>query len=181
MKNLIIGMFLFGFIATGNSQILLEETKIEYQPVSLALDQESHQRSIELPEKLSGEFQQNPLAFMKTRFNVQKFLKDNEEADYDAFEVFFKSKKGFLKASFNKTGDLISSNQKFKNIPLPQDVRLEVFRLHRDAMIEGIKYTAFSKGWDITKEIYRIKIKDGDKTRRVRINRNNDQLSLAGF
>jgi len=46
MKNLIFGLFLFGFIATGNSQILLEETKIEYQPASLALDQESHQLSI---------------------------------------------------------------------------------------------------------------------------------------
>jgi hypothetical protein len=174
-------LFLFGFIAAGNSQILLEETMIKYQPVSLALDQESHQLSIKLPEKLSGEFQQNPLAFMKTRFNVQKFLKDNEQADYDAFEVFFKSRKGFLRASFNKAGDLISSNQKFKNIPLPQDVRLEVFRLHRDAMVEGTKYIAFSKGWDITKEIYRIKIRDGDKTHRVRINRNNDQLSIAGL
>lgn len=181
MKKLIFGLFLFGFIAAGNSQILLEETRIEYQPVSMKLDPDSHQLTIELNEKVMGEFQQDPLAFMKAKFDARKFAEINKEAGYSAFEVHFKSRKGYLQALFNKSGDLISSNQKFKNVRLPEDVRLEILRLHKDAMVKDTKYTAYSKGWDINKEVYKVKINDGDRTRRIRINRDENRLSIAGF
>ena len=179
MKNLILGLFLFGFIATGHSQILLEEAKIEYRPVSMQLDPDTNSLELIIPEKKVGEFQQDPLAFMKANFDAKKFALDNKDADLVNFEVYFKSRKGFLVALFDEQGELISTNQKFKDVVLPEDARLEILRTNKNAVIKGTKYVAYSKGWDLNKEFYRVKISDGNKIQRLRINRDNNRLSIA--
>lgn len=179
MKKLIFGMFLLGFIATGNSQILLEEAKVDYKAPSMQLDPDTDWLKFIIPEKEVGEFQQDPLAFMKANFDAKKFALDNKDADLVNFEIYFKSRKGFLVALFDDQGELISTNQKFKDVRLPEDARLEILRTNNDAVIKGTKYVAYSKGWDLNREFYRVKISHGDKIKRLRINRQNNRLSIA--
>ena len=181
MKNLILVLLLFGFIGTGHSQILLKETKLEYRPESMKLDPISNRLVITIPEKSYGEFERDPLAFVKNQFDIQKVLKDNEEADYDSYRVDFKSTKGHLLASFNKDGDLVSSIQKFKNVKLPEDARMQILQQYRDAVLIKNKYVAVSKGWDIHKEFYKVKLRDGNKTRTVKVNKDQGAITLVGL
>ncbi|WP_324718961.1 hypothetical protein [Salinimicrobium sp. HB62] len=181
MKKLIVGVFLLAFIATGNSQILLDEAKVEYKKASMKLDPATQTLVIQIPEKKVGEFGNDALVFMKNNFDIESFVKDNADQDYAEFQVNFLSDKGHLTARFNKDGDLISSQQKFKNMRLPHDVQLEIAQLYNGATVLGTKSFAHSKGWVIDKEYYRIKLDDGERTRRVRIDRKNDRLSIAGL
>jgi hypothetical protein len=91
------------------------------------------------------------------------------------------SKKGQLIAMFDKDGELVSSKQRFKNKRLPLDVQAELARLYSGAVVNKVKSFTNSKGWDITKEYYKVKLDDGTKIRRVRIDKANDQLSIAGL
>lgn len=180
MKNLILGLLLFGFIGTGHSQILLKETKVDYRPESMKLDPVSNSLVIKVSEKVYGEFDSDPLAFVKNRFDINKVIEENQD-DYDAYRVDFRTTKGHLLANFNKNGDLISSIQKFKNVRLPEEARLKILQEYRNAAILENKYFASTKGWDIQKEFYKVKIKDGDKTRRVKINKEQGAITLVGL
>lgn len=177
MKKLILGIFLIGFMATGNSQIELEEVKIK----SMKLDPVTQTLVITLPEEKVGEFETDPLYFMKNKFNAKRFVKDNSNSDIIEFYVNFVTSKGNLEARFNKNGELVSSKQRFINIRLPHDVQMEIARLYKGAEITRSKYIAHSKGWDINKEYFKLKLADGDKNRRIRINRENGQLLVAAL
>lgn len=179
MKKLILCLLLFGFISAGHSQILLKEAKVDYHPESMRIDAITNTLVVKLPEKFAGEFQNDPLTFMKNNFDVKKFIEDNRE--YDEFWVDLKSRKGHLAAKFNKKGELVSSAQKFKDVRLPENARVKILEKYRDAAIVGNKYLCSTKGWDINKEFYVVKIKEGDKTRRVRINKERELLSLSSL
>ena len=181
MKNVIIGLFLLAFIATGHSQIVLDEAKVDYKKASMKLDPSSQTLVIQIPEKKVGEFGKDPLVFMKKNFDVKKFMEDNSDQKFTGFDVNFVSTKGQLLARFSGEGELISSQQKFKNARLPHDVQLELAQLYNGAIIKKTRSFAHSKGWVIDKQYYKIKLDDGERTRRVRIDRNADQLSIAGL
>lgn len=181
MKTLILGIFLLGFIASGHSQILLEEANIEYKAPSMKLDPATQSLVINIPESKVGEFEKDPLGFMKNKFNSKDFAQQNSKSDFIEYQVVFVTSKGNLEARFNKKGDLIASKQRFTDKRLPHDVQMEIARLYNGAKITSNKYIAHSKGWDITKEYYTIKLADGDKNKRVRINRKNGQLLVAGL
>ena len=181
MKNVIIGFFLMAFIATGNSQILLGESVVDYKKSSMKIDPATQTLVIKIPEKKLGEFGKDPLTFMKNNFEIEQLLSDNANEDYTKYQVNFITKNGKLIAIYNNDGELISSKQRFKNMRLPYDVQLEVAKLYNGATILGTKSFAHSRGWEIEKEYYKIKLNYGDKTRRIRIHRDNNQLSIAGL
>ena len=114
MKKLIPAILLFGFFATGNSQILLKETKVEYKAPSMQLDPVSNQLVLKIPETKFREFETNPLGFVKSQFDIQKTIRDNQHGGYDTYRVDFKSTHGHLVANFNEKGDLVSSFQNLK-------------------------------------------------------------------
>jgi hypothetical protein len=181
MKKVIIGFFLLAFIATGNSQILLGEAKVDYKKASMKLDPATQTLVIVIPEKEVGEFGKDPLVFMKNNLNVESLIKNNSDQYYSEYQVKFVSNKGHLTARFSRDGNLISSLQKFKNKRLPNDVMVEIARSYNGSIVKETKSFANSKGWTITKEHYKIKLDDGNKTRRVRIDRDSDRLSIAGL
>lgn len=181
MKNLILCLLLVCFFSTGHSQILLKEAKVNYQPESMKIDQNSSSLVVTIPEKIAGQFQKDPLEFMKTQFDIQKLVTDNKKENYRSYLINFKSKKGYLAAKFNRKGDLVSSHQKFRNIKLPESARLQILEKHRDAAILGNKYYASTKGWNVHKSYYKVKINDGKKIRRVRIDKDRGQYTLVGI
>lgn len=181
MKKLIICLLLFGFISSGHSQILLKEAKVDYRPESMKLDPNSNSLVIVLPEKVSGEFQNNPLAFMKQNFDIQKFISDNKSNKYDTYLINFKSRKGYLAATIRNSGDLVTTRQMFKNVRLPESARLKVLEKYRDAAIVGNKYVAATKGWDLHKAHYTVKIKDGDKIKRLRIDADRGEYIVTSL
>ncbi|MFV8839301.1 hypothetical protein [Salinimicrobium soli] len=181
MKNLLFGLLLMCFVGVGHSQIVLDETRLEYKPVSLKMDPVNHELVVKVKEKAYGEFQKDPLAFVKNHFNVQQFIRDNEKLGYDSYEIVFKNRAGQLFTTFDNKGELIGSRQRFKNVPIPDDTKLAILEKYRDAKILSNRYAAYSKSWNIEKEVYKVKLQDGDKVRRLKIQRDAQGITLAGL
>ena len=181
MKNLILCLLLMGFISIGHSQIVLKEAKVEYIPYSMKVDPITQAVTLKIPENYYGEFQEDPLAFIEGNFSIEQFIKENEEYDFDSYEVNFKSNKGNVLARYDKDGEMVSTYQRFKNVNLPDDVKLQLLQMYRNSSILKNSHVVTSKKWMIDKEFYKIKIQDGDKVRRLRIDRNTQGLSLVGL
>ena len=180
MKNLIICLLLFSFIGVGHSQIMLKEARVT-SPVSLKIDPDKDLVGFLIPEKNYGEFHKDPLEFVKQRFSSLQLARENMQSNYDGYFVTFKTQKGHLAARFNQDGELVSSYQAFKNVPLPDEAKLQILEKYRDANVKAVKFVATTKGWEFKKQVYKVKIVDGDKTRRLRIHKNMDKYSLAGL
>jgi hypothetical protein len=181
MKTLIFCLLLMGFTAIGHSQIVLEETKVDYIPYSMKVDPITNSVTLKIPESYHGEFQEDPLAFIEDKFSIDQFIRENEEQNFIFYDVYFKSMKGKVKASYDKDGKMVSTHQRFKNVKLPDDVKLEILRQFRDSQVLKNSHVVTSKNWMIDKEFYKVKIQDGDKVRRLRIDRNTQGLSLVGL
>ncbi len=181
MKNLILCLLLMGFISIGHSQIVLKETKVEYVPYSMKVDPVTKEVNLKISESYYGEFQEDPLAFIEGNFSIDRFIRENEEHDFDSYQVTFRSNKGNVLANYDKEGEMVSTYQRFKNVNLPDDVKLQILQQYRHAQILKNSHVVTSKKWMIDKEFYKVKIQDGDKVRRLKLDRNTQGLSLVGL
>ena len=180
MKKLIFSLLFLGFISTAQTQILLDVADLGDIPSSMKIDPATNALVIKM-EKSAGEFNKDPLTFVKSRFNSRQLVEDNKEGDFDSYVVKFKSSKGHLTANFDNKGDLVTSFQRFTNVAIPDEARLQILQKYRDCNFLKSTYAARSKGYEIKKEHYLVKIKDGDKMRKLRINKNAQGVRVAGL
>jgi hypothetical protein len=182
MKKLLAGLLLICFTGVVQAQIEeLKEATIDYRPVSMKLDPGTQSVTIDIPEEYVGEFQNDPLAFMKKKFNVNQLIQENEGSDYTDYQVFFNTQKGYMVATYDEDGDLLSTFQRFEDAQLPNEARQKIMKKSKNARVIGVKHIVITDGWDIDKEFYKVKLQDGDKTRRIRLNQTPRGITMAGF
>ncbi|MGB7784985.1 MAG: hypothetical protein WBL27_02690 [Salinimicrobium sp.] len=182
MKKLILFMLLLGFVSTGHSQIVLKEARVDYKPSSLKLDPYTNSLTLKIKEEKVGEFRQDPLMFVKNKFDMNSYVDANRSGNFRDYQVWFQTRKGYLMANYDKDGNLVSSSQKFKDVLLPQETRNEIIAQYGNVHIFSSKYFATSTGWNIDKEYYRVKIKDANnKTQKLRLQVPEKRLTLAGL
>lgn len=181
MKKLILSLLFLGFTATAQTQIVLDEARVDYSPVSMKLDAGTNTLVIKMKEDFVGEFQNDPLAFVKKKFNSSQFIQENRNTDFDFYTVKFRTSNGHLTARYDKEGELVSSYQIFKNVIIPDEAKLQILQKYRGCSFLKSSYAATSKGWDLKKEHYRVKIKDGDNVHRIKINKNAQGVRIAGL
>lgn len=181
MKMFVICLLMFGMIQTGHSQIVLEETEVEYAPYDMKMEGVSNTLIFKIPERHVGEFHEDPLAFIEDRFDAGELARQNKDQDFIFYQVDFKTKKGNVLAKYDANGEMISTSQRFKDVKLPDDVKLEILRNYRNSRILKNRHVVTSKKWLIDKEYYKIKLHDGEKIRKMRIQRNAQGLELVGL
>lgn len=181
MRNLIFCLLLLGFTSIGHSQIELMETRIDYSPASMKVDPATNTVTLKIPEKHYGEFQNDPLIFLQRNFNIHQFLQENQEMGFVTTQVVLKSRKGHLRANYNDEGDLISTYQKFRNVALPEEARQEIFRNYPGYTVVKNKHIATSKRGVINKEFYKVKLQNGNKAKRLRLDKSENGLRIAGL
>ena len=167
MKTLIFSIVLVLCAGFSQAQIIqLEETRVSYSPVSLY---NGNQYSVTVLEDYVGEFEKDPLAFMKNNFDIEEFISQVQNEDYEYFLVSFRSRKGELEAKFDKVGDLLNTNLKFTNILLPREINHQLYRDHKGwAMVKNVHIARTSKG-DVKKDLYRITLKKGNQKKNLKI------------
>lgn len=181
MKTLILCLLLVAFISSGHSQILLKESRVDYVPYSMKVDPVTNSVTLNIPEAKIGEFEKDPLAFIQERFDIQRFIEENRDHDYDYYEADFKTNKGVVQAKYDKKGEMISTHQNFKNVALPDDVKFQILQNFRNSRVLKNNYIVTSKKWIVDRDYYKVKIHDGEKVRRLRIDRSTEGLSLVSF
>lgn len=104
-------------------------------------------------------------------------LKDSElyRDEYDTYFVSFFIPEGKILAAYDKDGILIRTIERFKDIKLPKDVLKSVASRFPEWGISKDVYKVnyhYKKG--VTKEEYRIKLENGDKTIVVKLASDGD-------
>lgn len=117
MKKLVYLLLLAG-IGTGQAQVIqLDEARVDAKAVKITSNGEDLKYGV--VENYKGQFHQNPIAFIKEKFDIHSFIEQVKGRHYDFYVVEFKNKKGYLEANFDEEGTLLGTAQKFKNIALP--------------------------------------------------------------
>ncbi|WP_300437290.1 hypothetical protein [Christiangramia sp.] len=179
MKTLIFSLLLIAVGIVGQAQeqkITLEEAKVGFAPLDVKITQIGDSFSYTVEEEYTGEFSSNPIAFMKANFNIHNFIAEIGEGAHNSYLLTFTSGKGYLSADFNHKGELVGTYQKFKDIVLPLDVRRELYMANKGWTMTSNKYIASGRGDLIEKEVYKIKLDNGNQKRSVKI----DPRSVAG-
>ena len=92
---------------------------------------------------------------------------DTEEATYP---VVFKNNQGNLTVTYNNKGEIISSVERYKNIPIPVDLRIAISKEYPEWAFQSnnclITYNQ-NKGF---KKLYKIEIRKGDQIKTLSYN-----------
>jgi hypothetical protein len=179
MKNLFIySLLLFCAISVKAQEVTqLEATTVTYNPFITDVITYGDNNVFIVREDYAGEFTKNPIKFMKENFDIQNFITfldkknstDLHKSRYESYQLTFSSDKGYLDAKFSKDGELKGTAQNFKNILVPLDIRRELYTNYKGWNMVKNKYTASGKSDQIDKELYRIKLKNGNKSQIVKI------------
>ena len=181
MKNALLGLLLLGFMSTGQSQILLEEANVIAKKPTMKIDVRTNALVVQIPEKVIGEFQKDPVRFVRNNFDSAQLALDNKDSEYDSYEINFRSTKGHLLARFDDKGEIISTFQKFRDVALPEAARTQINQKYGNCKFLSNVYVGKTKKWDMKKEFYRVKIMDEQKVRRLKVNKYPDKIVIAGM
>lgn len=170
MKAMMTLLLILCWIGNAEAQVVqLKEARVTYSP---EVNVVTNLGDVELliKESYAGQFSENPIQFMQKNFDIHELLSTVDTEDYfDGIQVSFINSKGLLKATFDKEGNLVRTYQKFKNIPLPRDIREQVYNDYKGWSMTKNKYVASGKGDMIQKEKYRIRLKNGSKNKSIKI------------
>lgn len=180
MRTLFLSLLLIAVTTIGQAQaIQLEEAKVGFTPLDSKITRNGDEFSYKVDEAYTGEFSKDAIAFMNANFNIRNFIEEVSAENYDAYRVTFTSGKGYLSANFDKEGNLLKTYQKFRDMPLPLDIRREVYMANVGWTMTENKYVASGRGDLIEKEIYKIKLEKGNQKRAMKIDPVKSGISVA--
>ncbi|CAM4025724.1 hypothetical protein [Gillisia hiemivivida] len=172
MKTMLLFVILLLSMGAMQAQevIQLGEARISYNPDAIVVDSDLNSLSFTVKEKYNGEFSKNPIQFMKQNFDFKGLLSSLEGSDdFYEFLVTFKSKKGYLEATYNIEGELVNTYQKFSNKTLPLDIRRQVYTQNQGWTMVSNKYVASGRFDRIDKEFYKIKLANNNKLKNIKV------------
>ncbi|MDR5589813.1 hypothetical protein [Christiangramia sp. SM2212] len=185
MKTLIFSLLLIAATFVGHAQeqeiTQLEEAKVGFAPLEAKITRIGDSFAYTVEEEYTGEFSEDPIAFMKSNFDINNFIAEIDGDENTSYLVTFKSSKGQLSADFNHEGDLVRTYQKFKDIALPLDVRREVYMSNKGWNMTSNKYIASGDGDLIEKEVYKIKLENGNQKRNIKLDPRSVAKSTVAF
>ncbi|GAA4325640.1 hypothetical protein GCM10023115_40170 [Pontixanthobacter gangjinensis] len=181
MKTLIFSLLLIAVTSFGHAQEVtqLEEAKVGFGSLDSKITRDGDSFSYDVEEAYAGEFSKDAIAFMQANFDIQDFINATAGEGYTSYIVTFKSGDGFLSADFDKEGNLVKTYQKFQDIALPLDVRREVYMANKGWTMTSNKYIASGKGDILDKEVYKIKLENGNQKRTMKLDPRATGSSVA--
>lgn len=169
MKKLFF-LMLVVFSATAEAQEITElREAIVIAPNAEKILYGDTEFSFVVNETYQSEFAQDPIAFMKTNFNIQEFISYSKDKNYDTYMVTIKSSRGQLDVDFDKKGEITRNRQYFNDVRLPEEIREILKNEHGDWVMVKNKYFSKGKGELTEKSHYKVKLANGNKVRRVKL------------
>jgi hypothetical protein len=104
-------------------------------------------------------------------YNVDKEF-DGTESYYILFEV----EDGVLAATFNENGKLLSVVERFKNVRIPEKVRLSLAKKFPEWSLKSDKFVYVQKSGEVKRKRYKIIMKKNNKLRRIVVNEHGEIL-----
>ena len=168
MKKLILGLFILGL----TTQVIAQVTKVEElsEVVVTAVNYKYLNQTDNLEAAVPVQMLQRKAAAYDIK--AQEFYQD----DFDFYTVSFYIPDGKLVAVYNPEGEILRTIEKFDNVKLPIEISQAL--AERFPNWEPIKdvYRITYKDTRGANKVYKLKLRNGDKTMRVKMNEDGDYL-----
>lgn len=172
MKKLCVYLFVFGMLLPVFSQ---EKDSFEYY--------ESNDLPAVVLKKAGDEFSvyypdiSNPDSrVLKLENKFISYKIDNEFQGKTEYLLLLEVEGGFLTATFNKKGKLISVVEKFENARLPEKIREKLAKQYPEWSLVKDKFLYVQKIGEIKRKEYKIIMKKGNKVKRIVMDKDGNIL-----
>lgn len=163
MKKLIVGLFVIGLTSPVFAQVSEVEqlSEVVVKAVNYKYLNATDSKEVAIPVRL--------LERKAASYNVQD--KDfYAEDDYQFYTIFFTIPDGAIVAAYNPEGKIIKTFEKFKNTSLPNAVSAAVYeRFPNWTIVSDVYQVTYNERRGVNKT-YKLKLKNGEKTMKVKIN-----------
>ncbi len=168
MKKFIVGLFVLGLASPLFSQVVKTEelSEVVVMAVNYKYLNQVDNTEAAIPVKM---LERKAAAYDVTS---QDFYQD----DFDFYTVSFYIPDGKLVAVYDAEGKIIRTIEKFNNVSLPDAVKKSVLKRYPNWTIVKDVYRvsyAEAKG---AKKTYKLKLKNGDKILRIKMNEDGEFL-----
>ena len=161
MKKFIIGLFVIGL----TSQVFAQVPKVEkLSEVVVTAVNYKYLNAIDSKEAAV------PVKMLERKASSYK-VQDSEyySDDYAFYTVSFIIPKGKIVAAYNAQGEIVRTIERFENVKLPTAVRNAVAeRFPKWAIVKDVYRVTYNQDMGANKS-YKLKLKNGEKTMRVKI------------
>ena len=141
------------------STLDMEEASYEYSDLD---------ENIEYLDEVQGPSTPNAIRkyqVMASLYDVtQSYIFDGRN---DPFQIVFKTDKGTIVTTYDWQGEVLTSEEKFKDVALPSELARKALKDRKDwTIIRTNYYVSYTQGRDATK-IYTVQITDGKKRKKI--------------
>ncbi|MBO0331856.1 nicotinate-nucleotide adenylyltransferase [[Muricauda] lutisoli] len=162
MRKILFGLLTIGLVIPLQSQITKTE---ELSEVVVHATNYKYLNSLDTEEEasISVELLRRKVA----AFDVKG--SDFYQDDYEVYNVDFFIPEGKILAAYDKDGKIIRTVEKFKNINLPLAVKEAILdRFPEWTITKDVYLVRYHEGKDVNKR-YKLKLENGDKVLRVKV------------
>ena len=170
MKKLCVYLFIVGMIFSVHAQEYgLEEYYESNELPAIVLKKAGNEFSVYYPDNLNPD---SRVLELENKFISYKI--DNDFDGKESYLLLLEVEDGFLAATFNKNGKLVSVVEKFENVKLPEKVRNSLAKKFPEWKMMKDKFLYVQKRGEVKRKEYKISMKKGNKIRRLIVNENGD-------
>lgn len=182
MKTLIFYLVLMLCAGFTNAQEIteLKEARVGFAPLTAEVTRSGDDFSYKVTETYAGEFEKDPLLFMENHFDIKNFIAEVKGKDYHTYVVTFRSSKGNLQTNFNRNGELVRSNSKFKNTVLPRNLRHQLYNDHKGWEMIGNIHITNGKNGVVDQNIFKVRLKNGKARKNVIFDTSMSGIAIVG-
>lgn len=177
---ILVALALSGMLSHAQEVIELKEANVGFTPSILHLSDQGNYFTVDIKETYTGEFEQDPVRFMHTYFNIKDVIASlGGQENYSYYNVQFRSNKGELHARFNKLGTLLSSYSKFRDIVVPTPLQHQLYRDHKGWAMVTNQHVKRENNGSVKSDFYRVTMKKGNKKKNLKIHTSDIDGSLT--
>lgn len=168
MKRLLFIIIICPYLAIGQTTTDTEQNPTNSVPIS-GIDRDGNHFSFTVEETYQGEFEENPVGFVKTILDVKGLLKTLTSEKIDNLYLTLLSSRGKLNVHVSEDGDVEYNSHRCKNILVPMSIRKQLYRDYKGwTMVKNV-HIAKGRNNVIDKEFYKIKLQKGNSTKRIKM------------
>jgi len=165
MKQLLIGLVFMGLTSLSYGQATAEDMAettlddINYAPANF--------NYLSVASAGTRALKVTKLQKAAASFDITKAATYDKSAKYHEFSFY--QEDGHIYATYDRNGAIVRSDESYKDVILMPPARNSVYNTFPDWEIVGNKYEVLYKLGKETEKVYKIKLKNGNQRKRIKI------------